>query len=101
MGSIEFVYLKNGTALKMIVEIKDLGVILAIISKSSRMLNFIKRISRDFCDPYTLKTLYSSLVRPNLEHAVMCVLSPHHSVHFEQLERVQQNFIRYAVRRLP
>jgi hypothetical protein len=40
----------------------------AIISKSSRMLGFIKRNSRDFR---------------------------------ERLERVQHNFIRYAVRRLP
>jgi hypothetical protein len=69
--------------LKRIDEIKDLGVIMdgkmsflphieAIISKSSRMLGFIKRISRDFRDPYTQKTLYTSLVRPNLEPAA-CV----------------------------
>jgi hypothetical protein len=57
----------------------------AIISKSSRMLGFIKRFSRDFLDPYTHKTLYTSLVRPNLEHAA-CVWSPHQSVHSERLE---------------
>jgi hypothetical protein len=34
-----------------------------------------------------------------LEHAA-CVW-PHQSVHSERLERVQHNFIRYAVRRLP
>jgi hypothetical protein len=39
----------------------------AIISKSSRMLGFIMRISRGFRDPYTHKTLYTSIVRPNLE----------------------------------
>jgi hypothetical protein len=72
----------------------------AIISKSSRMLGFIKRISRDFHDPYTHKTLYTSLVRPNLEHSAS-VWSPHQSVHSAQLERVQHNFICYAVRRLP
>jgi hypothetical protein len=44
--------------------------------------------------------LYTALVRPNLEHA-MCVLSPHQSVHFERLKRMQLNFIRYALRRLP
>jgi hypothetical protein len=54
----------------------------------------------DFCDQYTHKTLYTSLGRPNLEHAA-CVWSHHQSVHSEQLERVQHNFIRYAVRRLP
>jgi hypothetical protein len=78
---IEFVYSINGTALERVDEIKDLGVIMdgrisflpnieAIISKSARMLGgFIKRISREFHDPYT------SLVRPNLEHAVRLVSS--------------------------
>jgi hypothetical protein len=64
------------------------------------MLGFIKRISRDFRDPYTHKTIYTSLVRPNLEHAA-CVWSPHQSVYSERLERVQHNFIRYAVSQLP
>jgi hypothetical protein len=32
----------------------------AIISKLSRMLGFIKRISREFHDPYSHKTLYTS-----------------------------------------
>jgi hypothetical protein len=72
----------------------------ATISKSSRMLGLIKRISRDLRDPYTHKTLYTLLVRPNLEYAA-CVWSPHQSVHSERLERVQHNFIRHAVRRLP
>jgi hypothetical protein len=94
---IEFFYSFNGTALERVDEIKDLGV---IISKSSRMLGFIKRISRVFHDPYTHRTLNTSLVRPNLEHAA-CVWSRHQSVHSERLERVQHNFIRYAVRRLP
>jgi hypothetical protein len=60
-----------------------------IISESSRMLGFIKRISREFCVPYTLKILYISLVRPNLEHAT-CVWSPHQPVYSEWLERVQR-----------
>jgi hypothetical protein len=77
MRPIDFVYLNIGTALEGVDEIKDLGVIMdgkmsflphieAIISKSSRMLGFIKRISREFRDPYTHKTLYTSLVRPNV-----------------------------------
>jgi hypothetical protein len=36
----------------------------ANISKSSRMLGFIKRISREFRDPYTHKNLYTSLSMP-------------------------------------
>jgi hypothetical protein len=109
MRPIEFVYSINGTTLEKVDEIKNFEVIMdgrmsflphieAIISKSSRMLGFIKRISREFRDPYTHKTQYTSLVRPNLEHAA-CVWSPHQSVHSERLEREQHNFIRYAVRR--
>jgi hypothetical protein len=57
-----------------------------VIFKSSRMLGFIRRISREFHDPYTHKTLYTSLVRPNLKHAA-CVWLPLQSVHSEWLER--------------
>jgi hypothetical protein len=83
MWPIEFVYLINGTALERDDGIKGLGVIMdsritflshieAITSKSSRILGFIKRISREFYDPYTHKTLYTSLLRPNIEYAT-CV----------------------------
>jgi hypothetical protein len=48
------------------------------------MLGFIKRIPREFHDPYTHKTLYTLIVKPSLEH-----------------ERVQHNFIRYEIRQLP
>jgi hypothetical protein len=59
MRPIEFVYSFNWTALERVDEMKDLGVIMDgrmsflphIFSKSSRMLVFIKRISRDFCYP--------------------------------------------------
>jgi hypothetical protein len=108
---IVFVYSIDGTALERVDEIKELGVIInggmfflphieAIISKSSGMLGFFKRISRDFRDLYNHKTLCTSLVRPNLEHAA-CVWSLHQSVHSVWLAQVQHNFIRYAVRRLP
>jgi hypothetical protein len=62
--TVEFVYSINETTLEKVEEIKDLGEIVdgrmsflphieAIISKSSRMLGFIKCVSREFCDPYT------------------------------------------------
>jgi hypothetical protein len=67
---IELFFSINGAVLERVDEIKDLVVdgkmsflphIEAIISKSSRMLGFIKRISRDFRDPCTHKTQYTSL----------------------------------------
>jgi hypothetical protein len=47
------------------------------------MLGLIKRVSRELHDLYTQKTLYTALVKPNLEQ----------SVHSERLVRVQHNFI--------
>jgi hypothetical protein len=38
-----------------------------MVAKAYAMLGFIRRLSLEFRDPYTLKSLYTSLVRPNLE----------------------------------
>jgi hypothetical protein len=62
-------------------KIKDFGVIIdtrmsffshvgTTISKSARVLGFIKLISWEFNDHYTDKALFVSLVRPNLEWLV-------------------------------
>jgi hypothetical protein len=56
----------------------DLGVVLdsklnfpshidSLTFKASRMLGYIGRVGKKFRDPYTLKTLYNSFVRPHLE----------------------------------
>jgi hypothetical protein len=63
------------------------------------MLGFIRRLSLEFRDPYTLKSLYTSLIRPKLEYA-SCVWSPFYDVHVDKVERVQRRFIRYALRGL-
>jgi hypothetical protein len=86
---IEFVYLINGTALEWFDETKDLRVIM-----NGRMLflphieAIIKHISREYHDPYTHETPYTSLVRLNLDHTA-CVWSPHQSIQSKRLERVQ------------
>jgi hypothetical protein len=63
------------------------------------MLGFIMRVGRDFRDPYALKSLYVSLVRSKLEYA-SCVWMPHQNGRIARLERVQEKFILYALRRL-
>jgi hypothetical protein len=60
------------------------------------MLGFIRRVSGEFKDPYTLKALYMSLVRLKLEYA-SCVWAPFYDVHFDRVERVQRKFIRFAL----
>jgi hypothetical protein len=59
----------------------------------------VKRLSCEFRDPYTLKTLYVSLVRPKLEYA-SCVWRPFYGAHIDRIERVQRKFVRYALRGL-
>jgi hypothetical protein len=60
---------------------------------------FIRRLSLEFRDPYTLKSLYTSLVRPKLEYASF-VWSPFYDVHVDKVERLQRWFIRLALRGL-
>jgi hypothetical protein len=40
-----------------------------MVAKAFAILGFIRRLSLEFRDPYTLKSLYTSLVRPKLEVA--------------------------------
>jgi hypothetical protein len=63
------------------------------------MLGFIKRIAREFNDPCTYMTLYVAFVQPGLEYA-SCVWLPHQEVHLASIERIQHNFIRFALRGL-
>jgi hypothetical protein len=64
----------GGTVLDRVSFVNDLGVIMDEKMKFA-MLKFIRRLSFEFRDPYTLRSLYTSLVRPKLEYA-SCVWSP-------------------------
>lgn len=104
-------YSVNGVVLKRTESFSDLGVLLDhkltfnlhrsnVIAKANRQLGFISKISRDFTDPYCLKALYCSLVRPILESAAV-VWTPHQLTWSLRLEGVQRKFIRFALRNLP
>jgi hypothetical protein len=70
-----------------------------MVAKAFAMLGFIRRLSLEFRDPYTLKFLYTSLVRPKLEYA-SCVWNSFYDVRVDRVKRVQKRFIRYALRGL-
>lgn len=70
-----------------------------ITAKASSMLGFLFRVTREFCDPYTLKTLYVSYIRSHLEYASV-IWSPFYSVDCDRIERVQRKFIIMALRHL-
>jgi len=63
------------------------------------MLGFIKRWSKEFNNPFVLKSLYTSLVRPNLEYASQ-VWSPFYKIHINRIEAIQKNFNCFALRHL-
>lgn len=110
LNPICFNYCLNGISVSKTNSIKDLGVYFDdklnfklhfcyIINKANSMLGFIKRWSKEFNDPYVLKSLYSCLVRPNLEYASQ-VWSPFYEVHINRIEAVQRNFLRFSLRNL-
>jgi hypothetical protein len=84
---VKFSYMLGGTVLD---RVHDLGVIMdkkmtfservdVMVAKAFAMLGFIGRFSLEFRDPYSLKSLYTSLVRPKLEYA-SCVWNPFYVV---------------------
>jgi hypothetical protein len=98
----------SGHLLENVNKICDLGMILdtklnfishidSIINKDSRMLGYIKRIGKDFTDPYTLRTLYNTFVRSNLDYAGV-IWSPYYGVHIDRIEAVQRKFVRFVLR---
>jgi hypothetical protein len=70
-----------------------------MVGNDFAMLGFIRRLSFEFRDPYTLRYLYTSFVRPKMEYA-SCVWSPFYDVRVDKVERLQRRFIRYALRSL-
>jgi len=84
---------------------KDLGILFnskllfnahvsAIKNKALAVFGMIKRNCSDFCDPVTLKCLYTSLVRSLLEYAPL--IWDHNNVgQNDQLEKVQNKALRF------
>jgi hypothetical protein len=106
---VEFAYMLAGTVLDWVSSINNLRVIIdekmnfsehvdVMIGKVFAMLGFIRRLSLEFRNPYTLKSLYTSLVRPKLEYASY-VWSPFYDVRVDKVEP-KRRFIRYALRGL-
>lgn len=104
-------YLLSGHAVQRVISFLDLGVLFSpnlsfdqhinkCISKASSMLGFIIRFSKEFQDPYTLKTLYVSFVRSHLEYASV-IWSPYYQNSSDRIESIQKKFLIFALRRLP
>lgn len=97
-------YSLNNVTLTEVCELKDLGVTLdtklhldkhieIIINKAFQLLGFVMRSSKEFRHSKTFTTLYKSLIRPQLEYAVV-VWDPYYDKYKQQIERVQRKFLR-------
>jgi hypothetical protein len=60
---VKFSFMLGETVLDRVSSVDDM------VTKTFAMLGFIRRLSLEFRDPYTLKSLFTSLVRPKLEYA--------------------------------
>lgn len=103
--SVNFTYTINSQPLNEVFQISDLGVLYTssfsfnlhihqIISKSFRMLGFIRRNSTSFTNMKTLLLLYKQLILPILDYCSP-VWSPYTKNHVNALERVQRKFIKF------
>jgi hypothetical protein len=68
-----------------------------ILGKAFVVLRFIKRLPFEFRDPYTLKSIHTSLVRLKLEDA-SCVWSPFYDVRVDKVERVRTAYLQRCAR---
>ena len=91
----------NGTSLNKVSEFKDVGVIVIVtqsltwnshidraVCKANKLLGLIKRAFKGLCD-VTLKTLYCSLVRSQLEYCSV-VWFPNTKKNIDKIELVQK-----------
>lgn len=108
-SEIIFDYKIENQVLERVREKKDLGVVFDpklnfvkhiefSVSKANSMLGFIKRNSIDFKDPFTLKSLFTSYVRPILEYC--CVIwNPFYNIQSKRIEMVQKKFTRFTIQK--
>ena len=98
----------SDTVLEEVKEFKDLGILTnnglswnshidMITAKANRMLGLIKRTCMDLKDESTLKTLYCSLVRSNLEYCSV-VWCPFTKRNVNKLERIQRRATRFILK---
>ena len=103
---IDYNYSLNGSLLKRVSEIKDLGFIYSptlsfrshiehISCKALRVLGFIRRHTYNFNSTTCLVILYSALVRSILDYGSI-VWNPSLMVESNLVERVQNRFLNFA-----
>lgn len=110
-SQITFDYMIDNVILKRDDCVKDLGVLFDskltfknhisyVVSKASKCLGFLFRVTKHFKNVHCLKALFCALVRSTLEYASP-VWSPYYQNSTARIESVQKKFVRFALRNLP
>ncbi|MEL7308158.1 MAG: reverse transcriptase family protein, partial [Pseudomonadota bacterium] len=103
--NIAFDYLLDGSTLKCVNEVKDLGIyfssdlsfalhITTVVNKAFRMLGFVKRTLKPIKCVTVHKVLYNAYIRSCLDYG-SAVWSPNAQYLIDKLERVQRRFIKH------
>ncbi|XP_041985052.1 uncharacterized protein LOC121737440 [Aricia agestis] len=98
-------YCIEGTPLKRVTEIKDLGVsftsdlnfrkhVVEVCKKAYRNLGFLLRQAHHFSNIAALKALYEALVKSHLEGNAV-IWSPYEDKYIKMLDRIQNKFVRF------
>ena len=104
-------FILNDEVIAKVKTFTDLGVVLdkgltfddhvrATAAKGASMLGFIKRTCCQFKDPFTIISLYKSLVRSHLEYCSVVWNTVGQATYVARLEKVQRSFTRYALKKL-
>lgn len=103
---LQFNYTINQQPLQRTDHTRDLGVILdskllldkhieTITAKATKTLGFVIRSTKHFTTVKTLKILYCSLVRSQLEYACQ-VWNPQYEIYINKIEKIQKKFLRFV-----
>ena len=101
-------FVLNNTELEEVDEFRDLGVITdyqlrwnshvnCVVAKANRKLGLIKRTYKGIKDLKTLRTLYCSLARSNLEYCSV-IWSPYSRKNTDKLEGVQGRATKFILK---
>ena len=100
----------NGAVLELVNSFNDLEIIFdckldfrnhitTTVNKATCILGLIKQWAKEFSDPYVIKQLFTTLVRPILEYGPI-IWDPQYPVHCDKIESVQIQSLLFRLCRL-
>lgn len=105
VNSFTFQYRLFNEDLELVTKMKDLGILFQsnfefkehldiVVSRSLKLLGFIKRSTKEFKNTDTIMYLYKTIIKPVLMYGSI-IWSPHYDVDLVKLESPQHRLLRY------